>query len=110
MEYREVLRYRPHGFTEGRFCLPNPVALCDGVTASVDKGRATEAVYLHFDEISHNILTCVLQRYGFDRWTLSLIRIWIDGHTQSIAANGSMSKCKPLMGATPAVSSGISIF
>lgn len=109
-----MLRYSPHGFTEGRFCLPNVVAFCGGVTVSVDKGRATDVVYLHlckhFDKIPHNILTCTLQGYGFDGWTLRLIRIWMDGHTQRIAVNGSKSKCKPLMSAVPAVSSWISIF
>lgn len=106
-----MLTCSAHGFSEARSCLTNPMAFCGGVTSSVDKGRATYIVYLHlgkhFDEITHGILTCTLQRYGFDGWTLSLIRIGMDGHTQRIAVNGSISKCKPLMGTVPAVSSGI---
>lgn len=72
------------------------MAFCGGVTASADKERATDVVYLHLfkhlDRLSHNILTCTLQGYGIDGGTLNLIRIWMDGHTQRTVANGSMSK------------------
>ena len=83
----------------------NLVAFYDGVTASVDKGTATDVIYADvcktFDMIPHNNPAAKLERYRFDRWTVRWVRKRLDGHVQRVIVSGSMSRWKPVKNDVP---------
>ncbi|GAB0189106.1 mitochondrial enolase superfamily member 1 [Grus japonensis] len=105
MDDKEVTGDSQHVFTKGKSCLTNLIAFYDGMTALVDKEKATDVIYLDFckafDMVSHNLLVSKLETYEFDGQNTRWLRKWLDSCIQRVAVNGSMSKYR-------AVTSGIS--
>jgi len=100
VEEKKVIRSSQHGFTKGKSCLTNLIALCDSVTSWVDEGRTVDVVYLDFSKafntVSHNTLLGKLRKYGLDEWSVRWIENWLNGRTRRVVISGAESSWRPV--------------
>ncbi|GAB0202805.1 mitochondrial enolase superfamily member 1 [Grus japonensis] len=103
VEEKEVIGSSQHGFTKGKSCLTNLIALYGGMTGLVDEERAVDFVYLNkaFDTVSHNILKGKLRKCGLDEWTVRWVENWLKVRAQRVVANSAESSWKPVASGVP---------
>jgi len=105
VEEKKVIRSSQHGFTKGKSCLTNLIAVYDDMTGWVDEGRAVDVVYLDFskvfDMVSHNILLGKLRKCGLDEWSVRWIENWLNGRTQRVVVSGTESSWRSVTSGVP---------
>jgi len=91
MKGKKVTGSSHHGFTKGKTCLNNLIALYDEITSLVDEGKAVDVVYLDynkgFNTVSQNILIEKL-KYWLDKWIARWVKNWLNCHAQRFMISG----------------------
>lgn len=65
---------------KGRSCLANLMDFYHGITVSLEKGRATDIIYLNFSKASDMVPLTILSElegYGFDGRTVRWMKNWL---------------------------------
>jgi len=98
VEKKVIIRSSQHGLT-------SLIAFYDGMTGSVDEGRAMDVVYLSFskafDNVTRNILLGKLRKCGLDEWTVRWIENWLNGRTQKDMISSIESSWRPVTSGVP---------
>lgn len=63
MDYRDMAKDSQHGFTKGKSCL-TILLVSDGMTASADKGRAADIIYLDISKARNGLRAAMQIRTG----------------------------------------------
>ena len=71
----------------------------------LDEGKAVDVVYLDFSKafntVPYSILLKKLAACGLDRYTLYLVKNWLEGQTQRVVVNGVKTSQQSAMSGVP---------
>ena len=91
----ELLRLSQHGFMRKRSTLTNLLEYLEQLTAMVDKGVATDVVYLDFskafDKVDHGVLLHKLKQLGVGGKVGTWLATFLSNRYQIVACNGVKS-------------------
>jgi hypothetical protein len=94
-----------HGFTSGRSCSTQLLAVLDIWTSIIDKGGNVDNIYLDyakaFDKVPHERLLKKLSGYGIQGQILSWIRSFLSNRRQRVVVNGEVSDWTEVMSGVP---------
>jgi len=79
--------------------------LFDKVSKSIDSGTAVDAIYLDFakafDKVQHERLLHKLEKYGIRGQLLKWIKAWLNGRSQCVCLEGTVSDWVAVISGVP---------
>lgn len=88
------------GFIKGKLCQPGGCLLWWS-DCNVWQKKTNLKFFKAFDMVPLHILISKMERHILVRWTIWWVRTWLDGRSQWVAINGSVSRCRLVTGGAP---------
>ena len=100
MDINNLMYDLQHGFRERRSCETQLAMLVEDLTRKASQGTQTDLILLDFskafDMVNHEKLLLKLHKYGIRGTTLSWIRAFLSGRTQTVVLEGESSDTVPV--------------
>ena len=94
-----------HGFRERRSCETQLIQLVDELARNLVNGHQTDLILLDFskafDKVSHLKLLFKLQQHGVNKSTVSWIKSFLIGRSQTVVLEGECSSEVPVISGVP---------
>ena len=104
-EQNDILYDLQHGFRERRSCETQLIQLVEELAHNTSQGRQTDLILLDFskafDRVNHMKLLHKLQQHGVRGNTLSWIKAFLTGHSQTVVLEGESSSEIPVNSGVP---------
>jgi hypothetical protein len=105
MDINNLMFDLQHGFRERRSCETQLAMLVEDLTRKASQGKQTDLILLDFskafDMVNHEKLLLKLHKYGIRGPTLSWIRAFLSGRTQTVVLEGESSDTVPVTSGVP---------
>ena len=101
-----LIRDSQHGFRKNRSCLTQLIPYVDKLAVALNNKSRIDAVYFDFakafDSVNHDIILQKLkQKFGVDGLLLKFMKEYLQGRTQRVSINGSLSDPLPVHSGVP---------
>ena len=105
LEQNDILYDLQHGFRERRSCETQLIQLVEELASNTPQGRQTDLILLDFskafDRVHHMKLLHKLHQHGVRGNTLSWIKAFLTGHSQTVLLEGESSSEIPVNSGVP---------
>ena len=105
LDTNDLLSPHQHGFRPSRSCTTQLLEVLDAWTQAVDRGEATDVIYLDFqkafDSVPHARLLEKLKSYGISGSVLRWIQAFLSDRTQQVLVEGERSRWSAVTSGVP---------
>ena len=106
LQFDHIIRDSQHGFRANKSCLTQLLLYVDKLATALNEKARVDVVYFDFakafDSVNHDIILQKLKhKFGIDGLLLKFMAEYLQGRTQRVSINGSLSDDLPVHSGVP---------